>query len=692
MTVASTQRRARRRIRYSEEPNTFPGVCARCGQDVPAGWGTFFPNPLRLICSACVLFEGVRPNGLKERLTALPRKVTITKRDGTEQELVLNLHQFQVEDATRIERMRAMLISHQMGCGKTVISSMGALRPDMANFVFTPASVRENWAKEIERWRSDLRVSLVETQTEFRDNFDRYQHSPGVVALASFGILPGSPCSGCVSLRSKLKELKKAKRYSGSSFPCVHDGNVKNLEQAALGADPIVNDHPRTIDLFIDGVMRRLPYHFKGPVDEWLQNSREIPRGMKPPELELTKAACEGCHQANPLPLVTKPVLLLADECHAFKEPGSQRTKNWRALREAVWRAGGYTFGLSGTPCEGKPMEFWEVLKSFGLERAAFGDWDTYYRIFKHWFDNPKGKRIAPEGELREELHRRLRRVQINRRRKDVLSQLPPRVEDTIFVEMTEKTIREVNEAVHRMLAVKRAWEDTFKGTPALRIMNPFEPRLTPDERERRRSIYNDRVDYYFKERPWNKDVEIIEAVEHAMLYRDQCPAIDELSKIRAMLSQAKMAAVQQWISDREEEEEPVVLFSSHVQILKKIAENRPGWACFHGGLSHKQRQAMVEAFQNGDIQHGLAVSSGAGGEGITLTRAGVCGFIDLAWNPSKVQQCESRLIRIGAEKHQKIVVVRFVAKHVVDDLVVKTLAEKEKLLDALEWDEGEAA
>jgi SNF2 family DNA or RNA helicase len=168
-------------------------------------------------------------------------------------------------------------------------------------------------------------------------------------------------------------------------------------------------------------------------------------------------------------------------------------------------------------------------------------------------------------------------------------------------------------------------------------------------------------------------------------------PGIEELARIRAMLSQAKVAAVTQWLGDREQELEPVVLFSQHVSILKKIADNRPGWQSFHGGLTAKKRQALVDKFQAGEIEYGLAVSIGAGGEGITLTRARVAGFIDLNWNPAKNNQAESRLIRIGAEKHDSIVIVRFVANHVVDQLVIRTLVEKELVLRAtFDWDDEE--
>jgi intein/homing endonuclease len=592
------------------------------------------------------------------------------------------VYDFEVEDVHNY-------VAEGILCHNTPLAATACLRHDMPNLVFCPASVKPNWSREVQRWRPDLGpVAQIDTQATFRDSISEFLQEPGGVYIGSYGVLPGSPCRGCVYLRKTLKMLKKDKRYFGPLPPPCEHTSEDNL-------------HPRTYKVVVDQRLQEIPYH---------------------------DGCTDGCCQVNPLPEINVPVVLVGDEVHAFKTVGVRRTENWRKLRGRIMDAGGFCFGLSGTPCEGKPNEFYEVLRSLGLEKDAFENWGNYYRIFAGWFDNPKGRRKPPAGELREELRRRLKRVQINRRRKDVLDQLPPRTEEVIDVEMDEATLKEVNEAVHRMIAVKKAWEDA-KGTQSYlrhlpRLANPYAPGISAAEKDRRKGLFDERVEYYFEARPWDTDTEIVKAVEAALTSVSELPTIEELARIRAMLSQAKVAAVQQWISDREQEEEPVVLFSQHVSILKKIAESRPGWECFWGGLTSKKRDEMVRRFQSGEIENGLAVSIGAGGEGITLTRARVCAFIDLNWNPAKNQQAESRLIRIGAEQHEqtaakealrliqsgecedcriegkeivpcsehqaKIVIVRFVAKHCVDQLVIQTLKEKETLLDAMEWEDEE--
>ena len=152
------------------------------------------------------------------------------------------------------------------------------------------------------------------------------------------------------------------------------------------------------------------------------------------------------------------------------------------------------------------------------------------------------------------------------------------------------------------------------------------------------------------------------------------------------MLSQAKVAAVGEWMQSCEDQAEPTIVFSEHVQILKKLMQ-RPGWECFHGGLTSKARDVLVQGFQSGVIEHGMGVSIRAGGEGITLTRARVCGFIDVSWNPAKNNQALARLLRIGAEIHDSIVAVYFRANHIVDRLVQETNREKMMIMDSMSWD-----
>lgn len=542
-------------------------------------------------------------------------------------------------------------------CHNTAVSIVGAMRTDWPNIIICPSSVKYNWKLEIERWRPEFtgKISISKSKHFFHAHLPYLDH--GEVLIGSYGNLPGDPCKGCRNLTTRLNKLKKDGVYHGF-LPgrCTHTAKIAM--------------HPKYYPVTLDGKKQPFfPYHVQGRAGD----------------------ICDGCHQDYPIPDITKEIVLLADEAHAFKTPTALRTKNWREFRDKVREAGGHVYGLTGTPCEGKPQEFWEVLRSIGIDKAAFGSFNCYAKIFFDWYNNPKGARRPPTGELRKDLHNRLKRVQVRRLRNDVLTELPPVVYEKIYVEIDEGTINEVNEEVHRMLAVRRTWQDIKENENNQMLLNPWEHGISPFEKGRRKTLYEERVDFYYKERPWILDEEIQTAVTWALESKHEVPSIDKLSKIRSMLSQAKVAAVLQWIRDREEEGEPVLVFSQHVSVLKKIAEDRgPNWGCFHGGLSASKRQDMVQKFQDGEIANGLAISIGAGGEGITLHRAKVMAFIDLSWNPAKNAQSECRIVRMGAEKHDVVLVVHFVANHAVDHLVTKTLEEKRALMESLDHEDVE--
>jgi hypothetical protein len=544
----------------------------------------------------------------------------------------LVMRDFQIEDARIMASKRRLLNGSQMGSGKTISAAMGCLRADAVNLVVVPAGLRRNWLREVTKWRPDLTVvfepaSMSKALAIYPD---------GVVVIGSYDGLPGASCRGCKALKRLLRDAKK-KAHVG---PCQH------RDEASRHAEKFEISNKESI-----------PYHVKSD-----------------------GTPCPGCWQNNPTPVVRRRVVLLCDEAHALKDPTTIRVKLWRRLREAVTAADGWVFGLTGTPWENHPDEGWEVLVSLGLERIAFASHEDYRSIFMDcWYSQPKGSRSGPKNEHLARFMTCMRRVRIHRRTRDVLS-LPPQVLQDIEVEIGTATLNRVNEAVQRMFAQRRAWHDV----QAHELENPYEPGLSEDEAERRKQKFEERCGRYYIEKPWDYDMELMAAVKEVI--DNPSPAFTEIARIRRLLSMAKIDAVEKWLHDCEEQDEPVVLFCMHVEVVRKFG-GAPGWTAYHGKMGHGERDQSLNAFQDGKIPNGIAVSLGCGREGITLTRARVAGFVDLNWNPSRNAQARARLARIGAEKHESLLFVRFVANHPVDRLVIKTLEEKESLVSALNDD-----
>lgn len=613
--------------------------CMTCRRTIAMRDGELAESPPQFFCSLCAIQSGVRPDGVSQRV------VQQSAMQG------FALRQHQVEDALRVSQYRAYANFGLMGSGKTGTALIGMLRTDMPNLVFVPGAVKFNWDDELEEWRPDLRVILARSNQHWSESF--HSLKPGEVLLATYGMLPGGKCAGCVQRRNRH---------------CAHTSP----------------DSPHPIWVGPPHRGACYPYH----------RCKGEPEAFHPP---LTPK-CTGCWQRNPLPKVDRPMVLLGDEVHALKSPTSLRTKRWRQLRKRIWAAGGHVYGLTGTPWENRPKEGWEVLTSLGLERAAFDNYDTFYEIFRDWFESEADydQRPAPTGRKLAELHVRLRRVSVARRTLDVLPDLPDRQYIKIEVPLNKKTIGEVNEAVQRMFAVKRAWEDVERG----HLPHPWKKGLRPDEAERRRQKYEERVARYFLQKPWDFDAELVQAVTSVLEKSNRAPGIQRdptdptsraLAEVRRLLSLAKIAAVEKWVVDCEEQDEPVVLLSQHVEIVKRLGERR-GWIDYYGGKTDKARHEAVRRFQSGEVKYGISGSIPSIREGVNLQRARVMGFVDLNYNEAVNRQARARIWRMGSEKHESVLYYFFVAQHPVDKGVFKICREKAALLDAVAGQEAEKA
>jgi len=557
---------------------------------------------------------------------------------------------FQAEAVRWMSCRRRGLIADEMGCGKTAEAILGSLRADCPNVVVVPSSMKRTWAREVAEWRPELDWSIADSKSVWRLGFLALR--PGSVLISSYGVLPGEPCPGC---RSRGIDA------------CTHTGpDTAHPEWIKEGGRWVPYRMPRGT-----GNERQIK------IEAMVRGEVQLPRGLR--------------WQVNPMPDITGPMVLVGDEIHAVKSPDAQRTLRWRELARRVSRANGYVWGMSGTPVENHPEEYWQVLVSLGLETAAFGSQDVWEDLFSGWYLNEKGSRRPPQGAQLAEVLVRLSRVRMRRRTDDVLPDLPPTQEQRIDVDISPKRMAEVNAAVQRMLATRRAWADVEAGL----LLNPWEGNLSEDEALRRKTLYELAVDRYVP-LVSQSDADIKEAIEEVVQPKNLNPGIDAMSRVRRLLSLAKIEAVEEWVRNCEEQDEPVVLFCQHVEMVKRFG-SRPGWVGFHGQIPDRERDNAVVGFQNGSVKRGISVSLGAGREGITLTRSRIAGFVDLNWNPARNRQAVARVRRMGSEIHQSILVVRFIANHPVDQLVLETLREKERLLDALdglpvEWnDEGES-
>jgi superfamily II DNA or RNA helicase len=100
-----------------------------------------------------------------------------------------------------------------------------------------------------------------------------------------------------------------------------------------------------------------------------------------------------------------------------------------------------------------------------------------------------------------------------------------------------------------------------------------------------------------------------------------------------------------------------------------------------HGGTPVRDRDAMVRAFQAGEVPV-FMLSLKAGGTGLNLTRADHVIHVDRWWNPAVEDQATDRAYRIGQDK--PVQVHRMVTRGTIEERIAELLSRKRALADSV--------
>jgi len=133
------------------------------------------------------------------------------------------------------------------------------------------------------------------------------------------------------------------------------------------------------------------------------------------------------------------------------------------------------------------------------------------------------------------------------------------------------------------------------------------------------------------------------------------------------------------------ENNEKVLIFTQFREmglILQQMIRDRFGTDSMflHGGTTRKNRDEMVERFQNDAREKIFLLSIKAGGTGLNLTAASHVIHYDLWWNPAVETQATDRAYRIGQNKN--VMVYRLITQGTFEEKINAMLKEKKELAD----------
>jgi SWI/SNF-related matrix-associated actin-dependent regulator 1 of chromatin subfamily A len=310
---------------------------------------------------------------------------------------------------------------------------------------------------------------------------------------------------------------------------------------------------------------------------------------------------------------------------------------------------------LTGTPVLNRPKELFTTLRLLAPDSFP----SSFFEYAKKYC-NAHQKKINRRGDLSwdfngfsnlEELQYKLRStVMVRRLKEDVLKELPPKRRQIIELSLSsDKVLKEEIEYIKRIKKVKQ---------------------------EIRREVLEAKA---------SNDNERYKAAVRKMRSIDGL-VIGEMAELRHRTALAKVPQAVEFIENALENEDKIVVFGYHRDVIEAIEEKlndkKKIAVKLYGGMSETAKQKSVDEFQQNDDIKVFIGQITAAGIGLTLTKASTVIFVELDWVPGNLNQCEDRLHRIGQLCY--VLVIHLVFEDSIDCNMAKSVMRKQVVIDRI--------
>ncbi len=326
--------------------------------------------------------------------------------------------------------------------------------------------------------------------------------------------------------------------------------------------------------------------------------------------------------------------LVVLDESQAIKNPSSQTSRALLRLKS------NFRVALTGTPIENTLLDIWSQMNF--LNPGLLGT----FSYFEKNFIKPIEKGANPHKT--DNLRKLIDPFVLRRTKKQVVQELPPKIEKVHFCEMSSdqaelyenvknqyrnEILQHVND-----VGISKSRLKIFNGLMHLRQI-ALNPSLKEDE-----FIGSS-----------GKDDEIMRMLDRALSNGHK-----------------------------------ILLFSQFVGYLKifeqSLQEKNIDYCYLDGSMDEKERQAQIVQFQNQSEKKVFLLSLRAGNSGLNLTAADYVFLADPWWNPFTMRQAEDRAHRIGQDK--PVFSYKFITKNTIEEKILALQAKKAALAESVIPDE----
>jgi len=315
-----------------------------------------------------------------------------------------------------------------------------------------------------------------------------------------------------------------------------------------------------------------------------------------------------------------KPEIVIIDEIQAISSRTANRTKAVLSLCRNVPQV----VGLSGTPIENRPIEFYTCIHL--INPGVFPSFFSYALKYCGAKHNGFGWEYNGSSNVLELNDTLCATLMLRRKKADVLKELPPKTRSIVPMEI--ENVEEYEKARDGFLQ----WIDS----------------RSPEDQS-----------------------------------TGKVTEMAQLEVLKQIVIRGKLKAAIEWIDTFLQSGEKLVVFSVHRNTTFALMERFGAEAVkIIGGMTDKDRQASVDRFQTDDSVRLFCGNIQAAGSGITLTAACNTCFLELPWTPGKLVQAEDRIYRIG--QSQPCNIWYLVGSNTIDEDMAMMLEAKAKVLGSI--------
>lgn len=326
---------------------------------------------------------------------------------------------------------------------------------------------------------------------------------------------------------------------------------------------------------------------------------------------------------------------IILDESQMIKNAESKVAQAVKELKSQ------FKLSLTGTPIENSVMDIGSQMQFLNpiLFERLFGSENNFKKTYAAQIEKQGDKKKLQE--LRKVVQHFIKR----RKKEQVATELPPKIEQLHYCEMSEKQAK----------------------------------------------LYEETRDAYRNY--------LLNLIQDGGFSRNKLNVLAGLQKIRQIaihpqlieengkgIESGKYEEVKRLLNEIIAEDSKVLIFSQFVkmlQILKNdLTMEKVPFVYLDGSTPEKERKKNVDTFQNDPNIKVFLISLKAGGVGLNLTAAEYVFIIDPWWNPAVEQQAIDRAHRIGQEK--TVFYYKFISRDTIEEKIIALQKRKSSLSDSL--------